>query len=155
MSSRRERPLGQRATSPVIGKILAAGITLLFVTSMSVTLYSGVVPSYQTAAGDELGERVLVTGATAIEATPPRVSGTVESERTVELPATIESEGYTLVLANGTLRLSHPSRGIEAETRLALPENVTVVGSTYHSGTDLVVRIDGPEQDRRLTIDNQ
>lgn len=155
MSGRRREALGQRAVSPVVGKILAAGITLLFVAGMSATLYGGLVPHYQTTAGDELGERVLATAVISIEATPPAVDGTVDSERRVELPATIDSEGYRLVLSNETLTLAHPAEGIGAETRLALPENVTVEDSSYQSGTDLVIRVTGPENDRRITIDNR
>ena len=145
----------ERATSPVIGKILAAGITLLFVGGMSATLYGGVVPGYQAAAGDELAERVLATAATTIESTPPAVDGTVESQRSVDLPATIDSEGYRIILSNRTLELVHPDRAISAETRLALPTNVTAEESTYHSGTSLVVRVEGSTDDRRLRIDDR
>lgn len=154
----RRRPTereGRRATSAVIGKVLAAGITLLFVGGMSATLYGGVVPDYQTAASDELGERVLATATTNVEATPPTITGTVERHRTVDLPATIDNDGYRLVLHNETLELVHPDEGITTETRLAVSDNVTIEESTYHSGADLVISVEGPTDDRRLTIDDR
>lgn len=144
----------ERAVSPVVGKLLAAGITLLFVAGMSTTLYGGVVPGYQAAAGDELGERVLATAVSAVESADPPVGGTVDTQRTLTLPATIDDTAYTLVLSNESLRLAHPDAGIGAETPLALPDRTTVAESRYHSGTDLVIRVDGPADNRTVRIEN-
>jgi len=143
----------ERAVSPVVGKTLAAGIALLYVAGMGAVLFGGVVPDYRTASGAEVGERVLATAAGNVEAAVPAVDGTVDSETTVELPATIHSSGYRLVLSNRTLELVHPESGIDGKARLSLPKNVTALDGTYHSGDDLVIRIEGPATNRTLSIE--
>jgi hypothetical protein len=143
-----------RAVSAVVGKTLAIGLALLYVAGMMSVLYGGVVPEYRTQTGAEIADRVLATAAGNLERAPPAVRGTVDTHGVVELPATIRQHSYTLVLSNRTLTLDHPERGVGAETRLGLPENVTVDDGTWHSGSDLVIRVRGPADDRRLTIDD-
>lgn len=144
-----------RAVSAVVGKTLAIGLALLYVAGMTSVLYGGVVPEYRTQTGAEIADRVLATAASNLEQAPPAVEGTVETRSIVELPATIQQSSYTLVASNRTLTLDHPKRGIGAETRLGLPENVTVEDGTWHSGSDLVIHVRGPTEDRRLTVGSQ
>lgn len=141
-----------RGMSAVVGKTLAIGLALLYVTGMTSVLFGGVVPEYRTQTGAEIGDRVLATAAEHLEGAPPAVQGTVDTRRVVTLPATIQQHSYTLVVSNRTLALDHPEREIGDEIRLGLPENVTVEGGTWHSGDDLVIRVRGPDDDRRLTI---
>jgi len=141
-----------RGVSPVVGKTLAAGIAVLYVAGVTGLLLGGVVPGYQAAAGDEVGERVLATAAGTAENAVPAVDGSVESETTAALPATIRDSSYRLVLSNRTLELDHPEESIGAETRLSLPEGVSVENGTWQSGTELVVRVEGPATNRTLAI---
>lgn len=144
-----------RAVSAVVGKTLAIGLALLYVAGMTSVLYGGVVPEYRTQTGAEIGDRVLATAAGNLEQAPPVVDGTVDTRSVVELPATIQQRSYTLVVSNRTLTLDHPEQGIGDEIRLGLPENVTVEDGAWHSGSDLVIRVRGPTDDRRLTIGDQ
>lgn len=141
-----------RAVTPVVGKSLAAGIALLYVASMTGLLLGGVVPAYETQAGDELADRVLATAAGDIEATPPDVQGEATVRREVELPATVEGASYRLVLSGRTLALDHPTDGIGGETRLSLPASLTVEEGTWESGGTVVVTVSGPADDRTLAI---
>jgi len=143
-----------RAVVPVVGKTLAAGIALLYVGGMLTVFLSGQAPAYRTAAGEELGERVLATAADGIERTVPDAEGRVQTRRDVQLPATIRDAGYTLRLRNGTLALDHPSGTIEARTRLSLPGNVTVVDGRWESGDTLTVRVAGSPANRTLWLED-
>jgi len=142
-----------RGVTPVVGKSLAAGIALLYVAGMTGVLLGGVVPDYETAAGDELGERVLATAAGDIETTIPRTEGAATARADADLPGSIEDASYRLELSGRTLRLVHPSDGIGGRTWLSLPANVTVQDSTWHSGGALVVRVSGPPGERVVRID--
>lgn len=144
-----------RAVSAVVGKTLAIGLALLYVAGMTSVLYGGVVPEYRTQAGSEVGERVLATAAGTIEQAPPTVEGSVDTRSVVTLPDTIQQHSYTLVLSNRTLTLEHPERGVGDEIRLGLPGTVSVENGTWESGSDLVIRVLGPDDDRRLTIGNR
>jgi hypothetical protein len=141
-----------RAVAPVVEKVLGTGVALLYIASLMSLLLGGVVPGYQTATGEELGERTLATAAGSIEETTPRVDGHAEATTTVDLPATIDGAAYRLVLENGTLRLDHPDAAIAAERPLALPSNVTTAESAWASGDELVIRVEGPPDNRTLTI---
>jgi hypothetical protein len=146
---------GERGVTPVVSKTLAIGLVVLYITGMTTILLGGVVPDYERRAGDELGERVLATVAGEIEQTPPGVDGRLDTQTTVEVPATIANAGYTLVLSNqtGRLVLDHPDPAITAETRLSLPSNVTIENATVDSGTPLQIRVRGPSAERTLTIE--
>jgi len=141
-----------RGVSPVVGKALAAGITLLYVAGLTGLLLGGVVPEYETTAGDELADRVLATAAGDIEAAAPRTDGQAVARTEIDLPSTIRDASYRLVLRGQTLALDHPDGGIGGQLRLSLPNDVTVEGGTWHSGGPLVVRVSGPAGDRQLRI---
>lgn len=142
----------ERGATPVVEKTLAAGIALLYVGGMMGVLLGGLVPGYESSAGEELGERTLATAAASVETTPTSVDGTVEKTKTVSLPASIDDEGYRLVLADGTLTLDHPNDAFDRSMQLGLPADVTVAESTWESGGDLVIRYGGPTGNRTLSI---
>lgn len=146
--------MDNRAVSPVVGKLLASGLAVLYIASLSGFLLGGVVPDYRAATGDELGERVLATAADHVEQARPATDGATSTRVSVDLPATIRDTQYRLELRNRTLWLDHPDDGLDARTRLALPPNVTVDSATWHSGDRLVVRVSGPPSNRTLTLED-
>jgi hypothetical protein len=144
--------MDNRAVSPVVGKLLAAGIVVLYVASVTGLLLGGVVPDYRTATGSELSERVLATVASDVEQSVPATDGNATVRRTRSLPRTIAGERYRLTVSNRTLRLDHPDDRIDAEARLSIPTAVTVDGDTWESGDQLVIRVYGAVSDRHLSI---
>jgi hypothetical protein len=143
----------QRAMTPVVGKTLAIGIVILYIAGMTTILLGGTVPEYRTNAGSELGDRVLATAGGSIEQSVTAANGTVETNRTVELPPAIREESYELELAGRQLRLRHSNPEIGGELRLSVPPTVAVENSTWRSGTDLQIRVSGPPDNRTLTIE--
>lgn len=143
----------ERAMTPVVGKTLAIGIVLLYITGMTTILLGGTVPEYRTNAGSELGDRVLATAGGSIEQSVSEANGTVEANHTVDLPPSVRQHSYELKLADDRLRLRHPNPEIGGEIRLSLPPTLTVENGTWRSGTDLQIRVSGPTGNRTLTID--
>ena len=142
-----------RAVSSVVEKLLGAGIAVLYIGGMMGLLLGGVVPGYQAAAGEQLGERTLATAAGEIEQTIPQVAGDVNATTTVDLPDKIRGASYRLVLANGTLTLAHPDRTIRDERRLALPAGTRTQQSTWTSGDALVIQVTGETGNRTVTVE--
>ena len=142
----------ERGVSPVVEKTLAIGIALLYVAGSSTVLLGGVVPAYEAQAGAELAERTIATAAGEIERAPPNVDGYVETEERVQLPETIADSSYSLVLSGETVSLEHPHPDVEVETTLALPGDVTAKEGSVEGG-ELVIRVEGPSDDRTLTIE--
>jgi len=142
-----------RALSSVVEKTLAAGIALLYIAGMTGLLLGGIVPGYQATASAELGERTLATAAGELEQTIPQVDGNVESTTTVSLPTQIDDGSYRLVLANGTLTLEQAESSLQQERVLALPAGVATKQSTWTSGSDLLIRVEGPADNRTVTIE--
>lgn len=144
--------MDNRAVSPVVGKLLAAGIAVVYIASATGVLLGGVVPEYRAAAGSELGDRVLATAAGDIERSLPDTDGWIDVQTRLDLPRTIEGETYTLVVANRTLRLSHPDERLSARTRLSLPPTVRVANGTWQSDDTLLVDVTGTRSNRTLTL---
>ena len=144
--------MDNRAVSPVVGKLLASGLAVLYIASITGVLVGGIVPDYRTATGDELGERVLATAGGHLEDARPATDGHVDVRVSTSLPATIRDQQYHLRLANGTLLLDHPDDTLDARTRLELPPNVTATTSTWHSGDSFVVEVTGPRSNRTVAI---
>lgn len=144
----------ERGMTPVVSKTLAIGIALLYVGGMSTLLFGGVVPAYQTAAGDELADRTLAAAAGGIERSVPEVDGRVERVRYVSLPDRIHGEHYRLELSGTRLTLVCPDRGMRTGTRLSLPPHITVEEGSWRSGDDLRIRVTGPPENRTLQIDS-
>ncbi|WP_340099958.1 DUF7266 family protein [Salinibaculum salinum] len=144
--------MDNRAVSPVVGKLLASGLAVLYIASITGLLVGGIVPDYRAATGDELGERVLATAAGHVERAQPTTAGSADVRTEVALPATIRDQQYQIRLANGTLVLDHPDDALDARTQLALPSNVTAANSTWDSGDRLVIRTTGPSSNRTVTL---
>lgn len=147
--------MDNRAVSPVIGKLLASGLAVLYIASVTGLLVGGIVPDYRAASGEELGERVLATAASSVEQARPATDGNATTTVDVDLPATIRDQQYRLTLRNRTLLLDHPDDALDARTHLTLPPNVTATNTTWHSGDRLVVRVAGPPSNRTLSLEGE
>jgi hypothetical protein len=145
--------MDNRGVSPVVGKTLAASIAVLYIAGMTALLLNGPVPAGRTAAGGELGERVLATAGGHVESAVPDSERAVAVTTAVPMPATIRDASYTLELRGGRLVLDHPVDALDRETRLALPANVTVADGTWQSTDRLVVRVAGPPDNRTLWLE--
>lgn len=139
---------GDRAVTPAVGKSLELGIVVLFVGFLTTVLLGGVVPEYRSAAGSELGERVLATASQEIERSIPPASGSVDASRSVELPPTIAGSDYELRVDGRWLVLDHPDPDIDGRVRLVLPRRVDRVEGYWQSGGGATVHVsngaDGP-----------
>ncbi|PSP55343.1 hypothetical protein BRC82_06225 [Halobacteriales archaeon QS_1_67_19] len=138
--------LGSRGLSPVVGKAFEATIVVLYVGLLSTTLYGGLVPEYRTAAGAEVGERVLAESAQRVQQAVPPDARAVEARTAVALPETIRGREYALRVENRSLVLDHPTPGIGGRTRLALPETVASVRGEWESRESAVIAVaEGPD----------
>ncbi len=144
--------MDNRAVSPVVGKLLAAGIVVVYIASVTGLLVGGLVPDYRAASGSELGERVTATAAADIERAIPTTAGNASVHVTRTLPRTIAGERYRLELHNRTLRLDHPNDGLDTQTALAVAPSVTVTNDTWESGDPLAIEVTGASGNRTLTI---
>lgn len=133
----------RRALTPAVGKALEVGIVVLFIGVVTTTLYGGVVPEYRDAVGDEVADRTVVAAAERVENAVPPSAERVRVVHRVDLPTSIRGAGYRVVAMNRSLVLRHPSRAIDARTRLALPERVDAVSGVWESGEDAVVVVSG------------
>ena len=125
-------------TGPV-GKSLEVAIVVLFIGLLSTTLFGGVVPEYRSAAGTEVGERVLALSAERIQQTvPPSVAGATARHR-VDLPRTIRGKSYQIRTEGRTLVLDHPHPAVGGQTPVALPASATLSGSWESHGDPAVV----------------
>ena len=129
-----------RAVSPTVGKALELGVVVLYVSLLVTALYGGVVPTYRTAAGDEVADRTLADAADLIEDAVPSNAARVRRLVRLDLPRTLRGSAYDLRVRNRTLVLDHPSSAVGGRTRLVLPDDVTVGGSAS-SEDDAVVAV--------------
>ena len=125
--------MGSRAVAPVVGKALEAGIVLLYVTVVTAALYGGIVPDYRTAAGAEVGDRVLANAADRVEDAVPATGQNVSARRSVDLPGRIRGEDYVIRVEGDSLVLDHPRAGVGGQVPLVLPPRVDAVTGTWHS----------------------
>jgi len=145
----------ERGISPVIEKLVTAGLVVLYIGGMTTVLFGGVVPAYETAAGEEVAERTLATAAGEIEAAAPRPGSETAVRATVDLPPTIDDTAYRIVLADRQLRLEHPDPEIGATTRLAVPDGVGLEPGQWESGSTLVIETETDGGRQSLTIGGQ
>jgi hypothetical protein len=134
-----------RAVSPVVGKALEAGVVVLYVGLLTATLYGGVVPDFRSAAGAEVGERVLAQSAERVQQAVPTAASRVEARTRVSLPRTIRGQAYAVRTDDRALVLDHPAPGVGGRARLALPGAVSSVTGNWSSREPavVVVRSDG------------
>jgi len=146
------RKLDARAVSPVVGKALEASIVVLYVGLLSATLYGGVVPEYRTAAGAEVGERVLAQSAERVQQAVPTDARTVRVRAEVSLPRTIRGERYAIRTDDRTLVLAHSDERVGGRVTLALPETVESVSGNWSSGEPAIVVVRGSEETGGLAV---
>jgi FlaG/FlaF family flagellin (archaellin) len=144
-----------RAVAPVVGKLLATAIAVLYIAGTTSLLLGGVVPEYRTAVGEELSERTLAEAAATVERAASGSGSTTEAHVRADLPPTIRDGSYRLVLRNGTLVLDHDDPGLDARTRLSMPSKVHTVEGSWSSGQTLVVRATGGETNRTVELVEQ
>lgn len=145
--------MDNRAVAPVVGKLLAAGIAVLFLGATTSLLFGGVVPEYRTATGEELAERVLADAAATVERAVPDTDTGVEVRVRTDLPGSIRGTGYALFLRNDTLVLDHPNDRLDTSTRLSVPSKVRTRGGRWESGTELAVRVSGDGGNRTIELE--
>jgi FlaG/FlaF family flagellin (archaellin) len=142
-----------RAVAPVVGKLLAAAIAVLYVAGTTAVLLGGVVPEYRTAAGEELSERTLAEAAAAVDrAVPETTTDSVGTRIRVDLPASIRDASYSIVLKNGTLALDHPDSRLDRRTQVQLPSRVDTIESTWESGETFVVVVSSDGTNRTVEL---
>lgn len=141
-----------RAVAPAIGKLLEAGIVVLFVVLLTTVLYGGVVPSYRSAVGAELGDRTLVSAAERVESAVPAAGDAVSVELRVDLPATLRGQAYSIRARGETLVLDHPNPNVGGETALALPSRVVDVAGEWESTDPATVEVRGAGDELRVRL---
>jgi|GEM_PF-5455940 len=129
--------MDRRAVTPVVGKLLEAGVVVVFVGVVLAGLNAGVVPGFQATAADEVGERTLTAAADSVEsAARADADGVVRPDP--NLPARIGGEPYVLRGAGDELVLAYGDT--ERRAPLVLPANVTVEGA-WESGEPVAVEL--------------
>ena len=145
--------MDNRGTSAVVGKLLGAGIVLLYVSGSTAVLLGDVVPGARQATGQELAERVVGDASARLERALEPVDGRLRGTISLDLPVTIAGSGYTLRLRDGGLELRHPNPGIGARAPLELPPAITVEPSAIESGAGGGIAVRGPATNRTIRLD--
>nr|WP_246022946.1 hypothetical protein [Halosimplex halophilum] len=114
---------------------------VLFVGLVTTALLGGVVPDYRSAAGSEVGDRVLAATAQEIERAVPPGAREVSVRRSVDLPSTIAGSGYTVRVDGSALVLDHPDPTVGGRVDLSLPRRVDRVTGRTDGGADAVVAV--------------
>lgn len=135
--------LDDRAVTPAVGKTLEIGIVVLFVGLLTTALLGNVVPDYRTAAGAEVGDRVLTSAGQEIERAIPPTAREVSARRTIDLPSTVAGSAYALWIDGRTLVLDHPMDAVSGRLRLSLPTRVDRIEGRSQSGARTVVAVRG------------
>lgn len=125
--------MAERAIAPVVGKTLEIGLVLLYVSVVTATLYGTVVPEYRTAAGVEVGDRVLVSTVDRIQAGTATVGRNVSVRERVDLPERIRGQSYAIRTEGATLVLDHPHPEVDGQIPLVLPDRIAAVRGVWHS----------------------
>lgn len=131
--------MNDRGVSPVVGKVLEAGLVVLYVGMLTTTLYGGVIPDYRTSAGAEIGDRVLSKSAERLQQAVPANGTVVRGQMRVSLPPTIRGTEYEIRADGRTLALVHPNERVSSSVRLALPASVSTVRGNWSSREPAVV----------------
>lgn len=135
-----------RAMSSVVGKALELGVLAVFVGLLVTTFYGGVVPEYRAAAGASVADRTTASVATGIETAVPSTDESirsVEGERTLDVPRTIQGDTYAIRIdETGALVLDHPRDELSRTVPLSLPGTVTAVEGSVRSGETVVVIVE-------------
>ena len=132
----------ERATSAVVGKALEAALVVLYVGMLASALFGGAVPEYRTAAGAEVGERVLAEASQRVQQVVPANATDVAAKTRVDLPRTIRGASYEIRVDGRSLTLDHPDPVVSRSTPLALPETVTTVEGNWTSRERAIVAVE-------------
>lgn len=144
--------MDNRGVSAAIGKLLAAGIVVLYLTGSVVVLTGDVVPQAQQAAAEEVAKRVLGDAALRLERAIHPVEGTLRGRIAVPTPATIAGDGYELALRNRSLFLRHPNPRIRHRAGVSIPSGVRTVEGAVDSGADVAIAVSGPADNRTVRL---
>jgi hypothetical protein len=132
-----------RAAAPVVGKALEIAVLLVFVGVVSAALFGSLVPTYRTAAGEEVGDRTLVAVAGQIDTAAAVTDSVVERRVTVSMPQTIRGAAYVVRAVDERgpqrLELGHPHPGIDGSVPLATPPAAAVDGTLRSTSEPTVV----------------
>lgn len=145
--------MDDRGLTPVVSEALVIGLVLLYIGLLTALLYGSVIPTYQTASGAEIGDRVLTTATERVEQ-EIHPSYRLDARSRVDLPSTINDRAYSIRATNRTLVLEHPHPEIGGRTRPALPGSVSAINGSWRSHTPLIIRIMGNETGYRITIED-
>lgn len=147
-------PTGERGATPVVGKALEAAIVVLFIGLLTTVLYGGVVPEYRSAAGAEVGDRVLATASQEIQGAVPE-SPVATARAPVQLPKQIRGDAYR-IRTTGTdpprLVLEHPHPSVDGSIPLVLPDDVVTVDGSWTSTEASVVEVRQTEDGRVVEL---
>jgi len=143
-----------RAVSPVVGKALEASIVVLYVGVLTATLYGGVVPEYRTAAGAEVGERVLAQSAERVQQAVPTDASAVRIRAEVSLPRTLRGDAYSIRTEDQALVLDHPEERVGGRAALALPETVASVEGEWSSREPAIVAVRSSEEGLAVRLES-
>ncbi|MEF8838415.1 MAG: hypothetical protein V5A24_01655 [Haloarculaceae archaeon] len=144
--------MDNRGTSSVVGKLLGAGLVLLYVSGSTAVLLGDVVPGARRATGQELADRVVGDAAARLERTLEPGGGHLRGTVSLDLPSTIAGAGYSLRLRGGELHLKHPDPGIDARAHLETPSAVSASASTIQSGSEGAIVVSGPTANRTVRL---
>lgn len=144
-TNRRREPgrRDDRAVATVTGKILEVSLVMLYLGVVATALYGGVVPGYQSAAGDEVAERTLATATQRVQQAVPPNGTHVRTTARVDLPDAIAGRPYEVRVDGRRLILDHPDPDVGARSRLALPESVVDVSGRWSSSGPTYVLVRG------------
>ncbi|MFB6311439.1 MAG: hypothetical protein ABEH64_09710 [Salinirussus sp.] len=144
--------MDSRALTPVLEKMVAIGLVVLFVSGFAGALLGGAVPSYRSSVASEVADRALAAAADGIETAVPATNATTTIHVRLMLPETLADTTYRIVLQNRTVRLQHPNRKVSTTTRLSVPDRVTISNASVPAG-EVVVSVRGDAENRTLTLE--
>lgn len=130
-----------RAVAPVVGKVLEAGLVVVYVGLVTSALFGGVVPDYRSAAGDAVADRTAAAAAQHVQQAVPPNASAVRVRTRVHIPSTIRGTAYDVAVRDRTLVVDHPHPAVAAEVPLALPASVVAVRGRWHSTRPAVVSV--------------
>lgn len=155
MTLRSFRHRGRRGATPVVGKVLEAGIVVLYIGLLTTILYGGLVPDYRAAAGAEVGDRALAEATQEIQGSVP-ASRHAEARATVDLPDRIQGSNYQVraVEQSGdpALVLDHPDPEVGGTVPVLLPDDVTAFEGAWESTDPAVLVVEQTEDGRVVEL---
>lgn len=135
--------MDDRAAAPVVGKALEIAVLVVFVGVVSAALFGSVVPTYRTAAGDEVADRALAAVAGQVDTAAVTTDSVDERRVTVSMPRTIRGAAYVIRVTNESgapaLVLDHPHAGVGGSITLSTPAEAAVTGQLRSTAEPTVV----------------